>query len=197
MARESTVPRLHEHGRYAQLDDTELVVRAATEPDAFEELYRRHAPRVYRYVLTYVGSPEDAADLTQHVFLRCYQCLPQYQNRGPSFSSWLIKIARNAATDAHRRRRAALPWDHVPEAAHPVMMQDLESAVLRVEILNQLRLMIGRLSADKQEILALRFAAELTAAEIGAVVGKSEAAVQKQLQRIVGTLREEWHALEI
>ncbi len=54
-------------------------------------------------------------------------------------------------------------------------------------------MLVSRLDADKREVLALRFAAGLTTAEIAAVINKSEAATKKQLARTLQTLREQYH----
>jgi RNA polymerase sigma-70 factor (ECF subfamily) len=166
-----------------------LIELARGDPAAFAALYRRYLRRVYRYLLTYAEREEDAADLTQHVFLRVLEALPGYTDRGTPFAAWLFRIARNAATDAYRRRRKAIPWEHVPEALLPLAGQDPLAASIRREALNELRVLVARLDPEKQELLALRFAAGLTSAEIGSIVGKSEAAVKRQLSRTIASLR--------
>ncbi|HEX6510518.1 MAG TPA: RNA polymerase sigma factor, partial [Chloroflexota bacterium] len=100
-------------------DERRLVERARTDGDAFGQLYAIHVDRVFRYLRTYTESEDDAADLTQNVFLRVLEALPRYQERGLPFRAWLFRIARNAATDTFRRRRRTLPWDHIPESLHP------------------------------------------------------------------------------
>jgi RNA polymerase sigma-70 factor (ECF subfamily) len=172
--------------------DGALVAEALEHDCAFDALYCRYLPRVYRYLRTYTESDEDAADLTQHVFLRVYEALPRYRPGSAPFSAWLFRIARNAATDAFRRRRRALPWDHIPEAWHPFSAADPEAHSLQRERLNDLRVAVGRLDDEKQELLALRFAAGLTSAEIAALVGRSEGAVKRQLSRILQVLREHY-----
>jgi len=177
--------------RWEALSDAELVAVAATEPRAFAELYRRHVQRVYHFLLVHTPAPEDAADLTQHVFLRAWESLHYYQDRGIPFHAWLIRIARNAATDMYRRSRV-LTWDHLEEA-FPITIGDPEAQTMRAEELNQLRIAVGRLSREKQELLALRFAAKLGAPEIAAITDRSVHAVRKQLERTIEELREQWH----
>jgi RNA polymerase sigma factor (sigma-70 family) len=74
----------------------------------------------------------------------------------------------------------------------PVSGDDPEAASVRREALNQLRFLISELDPIKQEMLALRFAGRLTAAEIALVVGKSEPAVQKQISRTLHHLQERY-----
>jgi RNA polymerase sigma-70 factor, ECF subfamily len=173
-------------------DEARLVDLARTDEAAFAELYGRYLSRVFRYLLTYAESPDDAADLTQHVFLRVLETIETYEDRGLPFGAWLFRIARNIATDTYRRRRKTLPWDHIPASWQPFTWDDPEATAIHHESLNRLRLLVAQLHPEKQDLLYLRFAGELTAAEIGAVVGKKPAAVQKQLQRTIQFLKEQY-----
>ncbi|HEX5503533.1 MAG TPA: sigma-70 family RNA polymerase sigma factor [Thermomicrobiales bacterium] len=180
-------------GRQGTLDEEAALVRAArAEPAAFGALYQRYLPRVYGYLRARAASDDDAADLTQQVFLRALEALPAYRERGLPFAAWLFRIARNAATDAHRRRRATVPWDALPAALQPAASDDPEAGALRREALGQLGAALAALDPDKRELLALRFAARLTAREIAAVVGKSEGATKKQLARTLHALKEHY-----
>lgn len=171
------------------LDEPALIERARVDSDAFAQLYRRYVDRVFRYLRTYTENEDDAADLTQHVFLRVLEALPGYRNEGAPFGAWLFRIARNAATDAFRRRRRVLPWDHVPPELHSLSASDPEAASLQREALNQV--LVSRLEPEKQELLALRFAGGLSSREIASVVGRSPAAVQKELVSIMLGLKEQ------
>jgi len=189
------VSQIHEiaDGLLPDNDDHELEVSSlgATDLAPFALLYRLHAATVFRYVRTYTDNDEDAADLAQLVFLRVLEALPTYQDRGLPFRAWLFRIARNAAIDTYRVRRRTLPWDHVPATLQP-FLADVEERAIQREAINRLRVMIGQLSHEKQELLALRFAGGLTVGEIAPVVGRTEAAVKKQLTRTMRTLREEF-----
>ena len=169
-------------------DDSTLIGRAASDPEAYAQLYYLHVDGVFRYVRTYTESDEDAADLTQQVFLRILEALPKYRDRGVPFRAWLFRIARNAAIDTYRVHRRNLPWDHFPETVHP-FSADLDERMIRQEAINRLRVMVGQLPLEKQELLALRFAAGLTAREIAPLVGRSEAAVKQQFTRTLQNLR--------
>ena len=176
-------------------DEAALVEAARTQPQAFAALYQRYLTRIYRYLRTRANSEEDAADLTQQVFLNALDALPTYHERGLPFAAWLFRIARNVATDYHRRRRPTVTWDLVPETLQATGDGGPEAALLQQEALTRLRSMLARLDPDKRELLALRFAAGLTAPELAAVVGKSEAAVRKQLARTLHALKERYHDL--
>lgn len=175
---------------------TEALVRAVQDGElAFSVLYERYLERIYAYIRARTASDDDAADLTQQVFLHALRALPHYRAGGAPFAAWLFRIARNAVIDHHRRLRPSLAWDALPMALQRADGCDVEAGVLRGERLSRLRTLLGRLDADKRELLALRFAAGLTIPEIAMVIGKSDAATKKSLFRLVHTLKEQAHDL--
>jgi RNA polymerase sigma-70 factor (ECF subfamily) len=171
-------------------EDAELVAAAVQHPDTFGLLYERYLPRVYRYMESRCGSRDEAADLTQIVFTRAYNNLSRYRPSRAPFAAWLFRIARNAAADAHRRRRTAVSWDGLPEALTAANSAQPEAIAERRERLARLRTLLERIAPDKRELLALRFASDLSSREIAAVIGKSEAAIKKQLTRTIAQLKE-------
>ncbi len=170
-------------------DDTALVEAARHDPAAFGLLYHRYFDRVYAYLRARTAGEDDAADLTQQVFLQALDALPRYRGQGGAFAAWLFRIARNTATDFHRRRRGMVAWDLLPEALQPRAEHGVEARLVRHEDLAHLRTLVGALDKDTREILVLRFVARLTIAQIAAVIGKSEAATQSHLFRTIRTFR--------
>ncbi|HEY0386299.1 MAG TPA: sigma-70 family RNA polymerase sigma factor, partial [Pyrinomonadaceae bacterium] len=83
--------------------DCELVTRAiAGREDGFEELVRRYQRPIAAYVYRMVGNYDAALDLTQEVFIKVYGSLARYRSEY-KFSTWIYKIAHNAAVDHLRR----------------------------------------------------------------------------------------------
>ncbi|HET7037020.1 MAG TPA: sigma-70 family RNA polymerase sigma factor, partial [Thermomicrobiaceae bacterium] len=78
-------------------EEAALVAAAKVDGAAFAALYRRHRGPIYRYLRARTRCDEDAADLTQQVFLKAFEALPRYQERGLPFAAWLFRLARNAA----------------------------------------------------------------------------------------------------
>jgi len=169
-----------------------LVAAARLDPRAFEPLYARYRDRIYAYLRTRTRDADDAADLTQQVFLQVLDALPRYRADRGSFAAWLFRIAHNAASSQARRRRNTIAWDAVPEALQPLAPDDPETAALQQETSARLRMILLGYTPATREMLALRFAGGLTSAEIGAVVGKSEAAVKKHLTRTLHSLKEHY-----
>lgn len=169
-------------------DERELIERSLTDPEEFRPLYEHHAPAVHRYLRARADSDQDAEDLTQQVFLQAFRHLSRYRPKDGAFTPWLFGIARNAATDHHRRRRSTLSLDRLgadPATPSP----EPEDARL-----DWLRRAVSQLDDDQRDLVALRFAGVLSVREIATVLGKSESAVQKRLSRIIHALKEQHDA---
>ena len=160
----------------------------------FEPLYLRYRERVYRYVRTRLASDEDAADLTQQIFLQAMIALPKYRQRGVPFAVWLFRIARYAAINLSSRQPERVSWDALPETVLFIgtVEPGPEEFVMRQEALGYLRELLSSLNAEKRELLALRFAAGLNSIQIAALVGKKPEAVKKQINRLLQSFREHY-----
>ncbi len=170
-----------------------LVERAKTSPAAFGVLYERYVMHVYHYLRTRAETVEDAKDLTQQVFLKAFAALPRYRARGIPFKAWLFQIASHLAADTYRRREKHVTWDLLPEAMHAFSEQNPETLLIEHEAQARLHQLLLGLNTYNRELLALRFAAQLSSTEIAKVVGKSPAAVKKQLTRVLQTLKEAFY----
>ncbi len=169
--------------------DEELVIAARSDPAAFGLLYARHRLAVFRYLRSRTSSEDEAAELTAVAFERALTAMPRYRPTGGGFLAWLLRIARNAAIDAGRRTSAIpldadLPDDH--DANTP------EAAILASETRATLVAAVNRLPEVQREAIALRYAARLTAREIGEVLGKTDQATQKLISRALETIRESY-----
>lgn len=185
--------------RESESAEANLIRAAQADPRAFAPIYLHYRDRVYAYLRTRTRGPEDAADLTQQVFLQALDALPGYRPRGVPFAAWLLRIARNVAINHHKRYRPAVAWDLLPESLHPLAHghpaaeDDPEAQAIRRDNAAWLHAILQNCDVSTREMLVLHFATGLTIAETAAVVGKSEAAVKKRLSRTVRTLKEHYH----
>ncbi len=192
---EETAPEVAEQAEVDEVarmtEEAGWIGAAQVDPVAFEPLYMRYRERVYRYVRTRLDSDEDAADLTQQVFLQAMAALPRYRPQGVPFAVWLFRVARHAAINrATRDAGPALSWDQLPETLHPLAGEGPEELAVRSEALEHLRALLSELEPAQRELLALRFAGGLTAPQIAELVGKKPEAVRKQIYRLLQSFKE-------
>lgn len=79
------------------------------DPEAFEEIYHQHERMVFNLALRMTSNREDAAELSQEVFLRVYRHLDRFRG-GSTLKTWVFRIALNCCRSRHRRRRL-LFWE--------------------------------------------------------------------------------------
>lgn len=167
-----------------------LVRRAASgDARAFHLLYEAFAPALFRFVLFRVRNPADAEDIVQRVFEKLIEALPRYEQRdGVPFRAWLYRIARNAVIDFERTRHDGEPLEVLTFRASDGLGPDelAEAESQRGELLAA----IATLTPEQQEVVAYRFFGGLSAAEIGAVMGKRDGSVRALQFRAIEALRE-------
>ena len=176
-----------------EIANPDLEVRAlvgrAQEGDAqaFGQLYDRSQPEIVRYLTYRVGNPDTAEDLAQQVFLRAWQAIPRYEDRGVPFKAWLYRMAHNQMVDHHRTRPvttdlAGIEIPEEPEAEQRVLVQEVHA---------HLRAALERLSEDHRQVLVLRFLLEKSAREVGEIMERKEVTVRGLQMRALQALRRE------
>lgn len=156
----------------------------------FEILYDRYHMQIYRYLYAHLKHEHDAADLMQQVFLQAWSQRQTYESKRGSVATWLFSIAHHRLIDFYRMSRPSISWESIPELT--AMDQNPEAQIIEEETIAQVRKLLEALPQPEQELLALRFAARLSSAEIASVVGKSEAATKKQLTRLIQRLQDQY-----
>ena len=180
--------------------DGELVTQAAGgREDGFEELVRRYQRPIAAYVYRMVGDYEAALDLTQEVFIKVYNSLRRYRPEF-KFSTWIYKIAHNAAVDHLRRygARAAVSssalvgefegeqYELPLESRRLSPEQESERAERRAEIERVVR----GLPTAYRELVLLRHSYDMSYDEIAEVTGLPLGTVKNRLFRARETMRQ-------
>ncbi len=183
---------------FSSAADRDLVVSACKGLEGgFEELVRRYQRPISAYVYRMVGDYESALDLTQEIFIKIYGSLSRYRPEF-KFSTWIYKIAHNAAID-HLRRNAGRQrslingtesdnYDLPIESEGLSPEQQSEREERRVEIESVVR----SLPTAYRELIVLRHSQDLTYEEIVEVTGLPLGTVKNRLFRARDMMRQQF-----
>ena len=163
--------------------EQQLVQRAISgDSEAFGALYTLYLDSIYRYVYFRVGDAHESEDLTEEIFVKAWEALPEYQVRQYPFKSWLYLIAHNLTVDYYRMHKP-LPLAALDLNDSGALLRATEDAVEREEILKTLAAGILRLTEEEQQIIILRFVEGLSHQEVAGIIGKSVEACRVFLHR--------------
>jgi RNA polymerase sigma-70 factor (ECF subfamily) len=171
------------------VQDEQSLARRAQQGDneAFAQLYEEHFDKIYRYVVLRIGNQAEAEDLAQQVFLNALRSISSFKWKGAPFSAWLFRIAHNLVVDYLRKRakRVTTPLDDslVDSDSNPQKMTEQRLDIERLASATE------QLTKSQREVISLRFAGELSVAEVAKVIGKSQGAVKALQHSAVIALR--------
>ena len=173
--------------------------REEISANSFEQLMRQHQRRVHRVIFLLVRDADIADTLTQECFLRAYQKRASFRGEC-RIETWLLRIAVNLVRDHGKNRRTSF-WkklvgledsstnDEEPrEFATP--QPSPERVLLAREQLQSILSAVSSLPTQQRSIFLLRFAEEMSLAQIADVLDVKVGTVKAQLARATGKLRE-------
>jgi RNA polymerase sigma-70 factor (ECF subfamily) len=171
--------------------DSALIARAKEDPEAFGLLYERYVNNIYNYIYYRTGNHHDAEDLTARTFYQALKHISRYVDRGAPFSAWLYRIAHNLVANWHRdhSRRQIISLDELvvmtTKRKGPAAMAEEH---LEHDLLLQA---VRRLPPERQQLLIFKFVEQMSNAEIGEVMGRTEGAIKSLYHRTLVVLRKE------
>lgn len=139
------------------------------DPEGLHYLYVRYSDDVLRYVTGLIRDHHEAEDITQNVFAKLMTAIKKYEERAVPFDAWILRVARNAALD-HLRARRAIPSEEV-------RLADTGQAQTAADRGRALRQALEDLPEDQREVLVLRHIVGLSPVEIATTLDKSESSV--------------------
>jgi RNA polymerase sigma-70 factor (ECF subfamily) len=178
------------------ISDVELISRSIRGlDDSFEELVRRYQRPIAGYVFRLIGDYEASLDVTQEVFIKVYNSLERYRS-DYKFSTWLYRIAHNAAID-HLRRNSVNSQSIETESPDGTYQLQLESPLPspeqnreRSEWRAEIAAVIRLLPPAYRELILLRHSQDLSYDEIAEVTGLPLGTVKNRLFRAREMMRE-------
>jgi len=183
--------------KLTSLGDGELITRAlAGREESFEELVRRYQRPIVAYVYRMVGDYDSALDLTQEVFIRIYNSLGRYRPEF-KFSTWIYRIAHNAAIDHLRRSDSSRTEDlEVEGEGGQTFQRPLASKAPTPEQLSErnerrgeIEEVVRQLPPAYRELIVLRHAHDFSYDEIAEVTGLPLGTVKNRIFRAREAMR--------
>ncbi len=165
-----------------------LLGRAAKgDRSAYGLVYDLLFDDLFKYISWNVSNAEDAQDLTAEVFLRALKSLERFDEARSTARSWLFTIARNLVIDHHRRRgrRPEMPLENESE---PASEEHLEMAVETEAASEAVRQALAELNEEQRQVVTLKFFSSLSNAEVAAVMGKREGAINAMQYRALNKM---------
>jgi len=161
---------------------------------AFKSLMEKYQLQVFRTVMGFVHTKEDAEEVTQDIFVRVYQSLSSFQNES-EFSTWLYRITINMCLNFLRRSRKnrlqqSLETIFSLRSEEKTPLEELESA----ERDRRIRMAIDSLPEKQRMAFILSRYEELPQKKIAAIMNRSEGAVEQLLQRAKENLKKKLSA---
>jgi RNA polymerase sigma-70 factor (ECF subfamily) len=157
--------------------------------DGFSEKYRHYFPRVFAYVYARVGNVHLTEDLVSEVFERAYTKADSLRSDN-AYSTWLFTIARNAIISNGRKRSRETIVD--PEVMGDIApaVGSVEGQVLQQEELRDVARLVRCFPQREQDIISLKFDAELSNTQIAEIMGLTEPNIRVIIFRALRKLRE-------
>ncbi len=178
-------------------DETELVERAKTQPQAFGQLYEFYYGRMLNYIYRRTLDVALAESLTSNTFFNALRALPGYDNRG-KFAAWLYRIAGNEIRlnwrAVRRRGENDSRWREEFGRLRFAQQQAIsaEDAEEKTRQFARLHEALSRLPERYQTVLALRFFEGLSYEEVADVVGKRLGTVKSLIHRGLARLKDQF-----
>jgi RNA polymerase sigma-70 factor (ECF subfamily) len=161
------------------------------ETRKFEQLVRRHQDTVYGMALRFTGSPGDAEDVAQEVFLTAFRGLAGFKGEA-KFSTWLYRVTFNRCADWLRKNRRpgrmAASIDEAGDVADGKV--DLEEGLLDAEERERVRRALGGLDERYRSVVVMLYYHKLSYEQIAAVLEVPVKTVETRLYRARKLLRE-------
>ncbi len=159
---------------------------------ALEGLYDLYADRIFRYLLARVGDPDLADELTTEVFMRTMRYLPSYRpdedHPAAALSAWLYRIAATVVANQHRTQSRRPHTVELDEWRPAGSSTDPARQAEEAEELATLAQALSRLNEDQRQVIVGKFGEEMSNAEIGQLLGKTEGAIKSLQHRALHTL---------
>lgn len=157
---------------------------------AFAELLDRYEARVYRLALRFTGTPSDAEDVTQEIFLGVYKSIGNFRG-GAALGTWIYRVAMNHCLEFRRKRKLdSVPYNEELALASHDWREDPEQSAAKTELTARIEAALQHLSSQHREVVVLHELQGLTYQEVAVALNIPVGTVKSRLSNAFRKLRE-------
>jgi len=168
-------------------NEAELLLKAKQyDRQALAQIYDLYSPGLYRYALRLLGDPSQAEDCVSETFSRFLKALRGGKGPKDYLQAYLFRTAHNWIADHYRR--VPVPPEKLNES-HPDEVDLPEEEVGKRLRQRQLRVALGKLTPDQQQVITLKFFEEWTNEDIAQTLKKPVGAVKSLQHRALASLQ--------
>lgn len=176
-------------------EQTKLIERACSDPDAFARLYILHYDNVFNYCIRRLFDRHCAEDVTSTVFFKAMHSMGSFRGRSADFRNWLLRIATNAVNDHLRdTKKRADVMQRIVRNTQTKSVFAISSDDSLLEKKAHLKQALLSLKPKYQDVIALHFFEKMKLTEIAACLGRNPSTVRTWLNRATVKLRKKLNA---
>ena len=170
------------------MDAKDLIEKAKSgDSDAFGKLYESYYLPIYRYIHFRIDKKDDVQDLVQIVFLKVYESLEKYEERGKNPLAYFFTVARNTVIDYQRKKPTLKLYEETHlEGEEKYTPEYFAKINEETEIVDKA---IKTLKGEQREVILLKYIAGFSNSEIAKQIGKSEDSIRQIQHRALKILR--------
>lgn len=157
----------------------------------WQTVFVESLPKIFHYFCYKVGEIQSAEDLTAITFEKAWKTRQNFDPQKGQAHAWIVGIAQNVVADHFRRKAVEVPLAYLPEAEQTLSADDDLQRKLEFQSIWNI---LSQYPKREQELITLKYGAELTNREIARITGLSESNVGTILHRVVDKLRTEWES---
>lgn len=169
------------------MDPKDLIIEAkGGNKGAFGKLYELYYSPVYRYIYFRIRKKEDVEDLVQVVFLKVYESIEKYQEKGTDPLAYFFTVARNTVIDYLRKKQNLKLYENSNIETDKDNPEDFAQINEQLRLVNRA---IQALNDDQKEVIILKFMTGLSNKEIAKHIKKSEDSIRQTQHRALKILK--------
>jgi RNA polymerase sigma-70 factor, ECF subfamily len=177
------------------IDDQTIIDRITKgDKDAYAHLVKRYQQKVYQTCMGFLHDEDDAADLTQEIFIKVYEKLPSFKGKA-TFSTWLYRISMNMAINVTRKQRLRSLFQRLGQNNEPLQVPggtNADQKMLRTEQKHIIQQALSKLTSSQRKAFVLSHYRDLNNNELAEVMEISLKAAESLLFRARTKLQEEF-----